>query len=161
MSELKVGIVGSRRRATLFDRKIVFCLIKRIIRELGPHVALWIVSGACPKGADHFAAEAARVLGVALREWPVPTDPPIRHRGDFRDRAFARNKLIAEDSHVLFALVHSDRTGGTEDTVKHMCAFGKPVFLVDEMGDVYLSSAEEMIKCPEDRPLPLTSRSTG
>lgn len=134
----KIGIVGSRKRSTLVDRQIVFDIVAASIEHYGRE-NIEIVSGACPKGADHFAAEAARFYGVKLVEFPVPTDPPIKHRGDFRERAYARNKLIAEYSDVLFALVHSSRVGGTENTISHAYALEKKVFLVDEAAQIYLS----------------------
>ena len=138
MEELRVGIVGSRRRNSLYDRSIVFGLIETLVQQ-NPHRRLVIVSGACPKGADSFAAESARSHGLGLVEYPVP---PVKYgsKWEFRQAAFSRNRLIAEDSHVGFALVSEDRTGGTENTIAHYVVMEKNVFIVERDGNVrYLS----------------------
>lgn len=139
--ELRVGIVGSRRRNTMRDIKIVYKIVEELLAD-NPDRKLVIVSGACPKGADAFAAEASRVLGVELKEFPVPK-VPYANKWEFAQAAFARNKLIAEDSFVGFALVTPDRTGGTEDTIKHFNNLKRKVYLVDGNGRYYLSSVEE------------------
>lgn len=137
MRELRVGIVGSRRRCSLKDRKIVFDIVKKL-KDLRD-VDVTVVSGACRLGADNFAAEAARFYGVKLVEFPVPKKQ-YTHRGEFAMEAFARNRLIAENSDYGFALVHSSRTGGT---VSHYNDLKKKVFLVDDDGLTYLSTDEE------------------
>lgn len=139
--QLRVGVVGSRRRNTLHDRKIVFGFLDRLI-ELNPHREIVIVSGACPKGADAFAAEYARITGVSLVEFPVPK-VSYGSRGEFAQAAFARNKLIADDSVIGLALVAMDRTGGTENTVKHYTKQGKKVYLADDDCTLYLSLMEK------------------
>lgn len=140
MEELRVGIVGSRRRNTLRDRRLVLELVERLLED-NPHRTLVLVSGGCPKGADAFAAEAARVYGVKLVEHlPRPTH---HGRWAFVEAAFERNRRIAEDSQVGYALVHPDREGGTENTVGHYLELKKNVFLVDGEGRAYLSSMEE------------------
>jgi len=139
--ELRVGIVGSRRRCSLLDRKIVFNLVERLI-ENNPHRDLVIVSGACWRGADNFAAEASKLYGVKLVEHPVPKKE-YTHKGEYAEAAYSRNRKIAEDSFVGFALVHENRKGGTEDTVRHYYDLKKKVFLVDGVGRTYLSRMEE------------------
>jgi len=67
--------------------------------------------------------------------------------GSTHQAAFARNKLVAEDADVGFALVASDRKGGTEDTVHHFHDLKKRIFLVDGMGRTYLSLMEERNVC--------------
>lgn len=129
---LKIGIVGSRRRNSHTDRKIVFKIV-HALKKLDPT----IVSGACPKGADAFAAEAARSYGLELVEFPVPKGD-YRSRGEFAAAAFARNKLVAEHSDIGFALVADDRTGGTENTVGHYKKMKKNVYIVDGSGALYL-----------------------
>jgi hypothetical protein len=106
---------------------------------------LVVVSGGCPKGADAFAKEVAVMLGITYVEHPVlrAGDPPIRDRNDFSERAYARNRLIVEDSDHVVALVHADRTGGTENTVGHAHELRKPVHLVDDAGTVYLDRGAE------------------
>ena len=125
-TELRVGIVGSRRRATAFDRDVVFSIVEGLIkcaRKLERKLVL--VSGACKIGADAFAKEAADAFGVEIIEHPVDEgklSAPGNHarRWEFTKLAHARNELIARDSHdALFALVSDDRTGGTENTIGH------------------------------------------
>jgi predicted Rossmann fold nucleotide-binding protein DprA/Smf involved in DNA uptake len=127
LKELRIGIVGSRRRNTLRDRELVYEIIKSAVRN-NPDKKIVVVSGACRKGADNFAAEACKVLGVEIKEYPVEGE--FKTKWEFAKAAFARNRLIAQDSQMGFALCHDDRTGGTEDTVKHYQEFKKPVFLV-------------------------------
>lgn len=139
--DLYLGIVGSRRRCSLYDRQLVFKIIvgfieMDVIGELDRKIV--VVSGGCRTGADSYAEEAARANGLNTLIHPVQKDPPIRNKKDFRDRAFARNRLVARDSDLLFALVSEDRTGGTEDTIEHMKQFGKPVWIVDGSGIPYL-----------------------
>lgn len=140
-SQLRVAIVGSRRRASLHDRKIVFDLIERLIKS-NSHRDLVLVSGACRLGADNFAAEASKIYGVPIKEFPVPSGD-YKGKWQFAQAAFARNKLVAEDATVGYALVAEDRKGGTEDTVKHFLNLKKNIYLVDGTGRTYLSSMEE------------------
>ena len=133
---MKVGIVGSRRRNTLHDRKLVFRLVERLIKE-NPGEEIILVSGSCPKGADHFAAEAAKVFGLTIVEHPVPKKE-YAHKGEWVAEAFARNRLIALDSDVIYALRASDHTGGTENTIKHAEELQKRTFEVDEKGECLL-----------------------
>lgn len=123
------SIVGSRRRNGHRDRYVVFSLVDRLIREnIGRKVT--IVSGACPKGADRFAAEAARAYGLELMEHPVPNEPPVTSAYDFRKRAFDRNRLVARDGRDgCYALVSDDRTGGTENTISHARDLGIKIHL--------------------------------
>lgn len=140
-SSLRVGIVGSRRRCSLTDRKIVFGLVEKLIRTY-PQREITIVSGACRLGADSFAAEAAQLYGLKLLEFPVPKKD-YAHRGEYREAAFDRNRLIAENSEMGFALVTRDRTGGTENTVEHYRKLRKRIILIDDVGRAYLSPSEE------------------
>lgn len=126
---LRVGIVGSRRRNNLPDRKLVFEIVQRAIAKY-PDKKIIIVSGGCRKGADHFAEEAAKFFGVEPLLFPVSDDPPVKSRWEYRERAFARNYDIAANSDIVFALVHEDRTGGTENTVEHCDALRVPCVLV-------------------------------
>lgn len=135
-TELRVGIVGSRRRNTLRDREIVFDIVRAAVDAglvKGQLVA--IVSGGA-KGPDTFAEQAANARGLKTIIHRVP---PSKNRGDFRQKAFARNRDIVIDSDYVFALVHLDRKGGTENTIQHAHELGKKVFLVDQDGHVYLS----------------------
>src|SRR6266852_3629791 len=135
---MKVAIVGSRRRNTLRDRKIVLDLVTRLVTESSED-RIVIVSGGCPKGADSFAEEAARVHRLDKIIFPVAKHPEIKSRHEFRERAFARNLLVAKEADVIYALVHPDRKGGTENTVQHAHRLGKKVYLVNLIGQAYLS----------------------
>lgn len=78
-----------------------------------------IVSGGCPQGADSFAEWIAKKHQVPIMihyaRWKVLG----------KAAGFARNGDIARDADVLIACVASDRTGGTEDTIKKYKALGK------------------------------------
>ena len=118
------GIVGSRRRASALDRNQVFDLVREAPADTT------FVSGGCVSGADAFVKEACSFYGHTLVEH-LPVLPP---KGSpyylFVQAFFARNKLIASDSDVLYALVSSDRKGGTENTVKHAIKLGRRVVLL-------------------------------
>src|SRR5579859_7923340 len=137
MGEVRIGIVGSRRRNTLYDRRIIFIIVARAIAGF-PGQKVVIVSGGA-KGPDAYAREAAEFYGLGYREHPVPKDPPIVDRWDFQRRAFARNREIVVGSDVIFALAHPDRKGGTENTIGHAIELQKQFFLVDQTGRCYLS----------------------
>ena len=111
-----IGIVGSRRRATPKDYgKVVETFGKVYIA--GDR----IVSGGCPKGGDHFAEMIAKQMGLTI----TIHYPDWEHNG--KAAGFIRNTKIAEDCDVLIALAASDRTGGTEDTIKKAAKLGKKI----------------------------------
>ena len=138
-----MAIVGSRRRNTLVDRAFVDKVIQRAIEKWKDVI---IVSGGCPKGADDFAENIAKTMALPVHIFRIPKDPPIENKWEFTKRAYARNALIAEDCDVMFALVHRDRTGGTEDAVKKALGLGKIVWLVFEDGSTYLASGDSDAK---------------
>jgi predicted Rossmann fold nucleotide-binding protein DprA/Smf involved in DNA uptake len=137
MGELRIGIVGSRRRNTLKDRQIVIDIVRSATVAF-PDKHIVIVSGGA-EGPDSFAKEAAALYGLEYKDHPIPRDPPITSKQDFVFRAFSRNKDIVVDSSLLFALVHPNRKGGTENTVTHAVDLKKKFFLVDQEGRCYLS----------------------
>jgi len=127
--ELKLGVVGSRRRNSLRDKRILKEFLKKA-RIKFP--TLTLVSGGCPKGADHFAEELSEELNIPIIiHYPdrskLPENPDRHH---FAIINYARNTLIAEDCEVLVALVADDRKGGTEDTIKKATKLGKKVILL-------------------------------
>lgn len=126
-----IGIVGSRRRKTLTDRKIVFRLVE-FLAGSGPFT---IVSGGCPDGADAFAEEAAGIFGLEKLIHNIDRTG-VDSRWEFTKRAYARNRKIAESSDEIYCLVHPDRTGGTENTISHALDLGRLVFIIDEQGRV-------------------------
>ncbi len=150
MDPFHVGIVGSRRRNNLPDRKMVFNLVDALVQEHGDRLVL--VSGAARQGADSFAKEASRIFKVPIIEYPVDT-AEVKNRWQFTQQAYARNRKIAERSEELFCLVHSDRTGGTENTVKHALELKRRIFLVNGRGEVYLSEDGSFPTCDPVRRL--------
>jgi len=108
---MKLGIVGSRRRASDKDLQI----LKERVIELQPDM---IISGGCMTGADRFAECIAKEFGI-----PITIYYPKLRRGvnypsfEVTEAMYARNQLIATHSDYLIALVAPDRKGGTENTI--------------------------------------------
>ena len=151
-TSLCVGIVGSRRRATLFDRKIVHRLVEWLVHN---HQKIIIVSGGCPVGADAFAEEAAKLYDQPTHIFHIDKTG-VSTKWQFTTKAYERNAEIAKNSDRLYALISDDRTGGTENTIKHALELGKPVYLVTSNGEVYLSKdGQNSICAPEVRLLDL------
>jgi len=110
---MKLGIVGSRRR----DSKDDWTLLYNRIAELDPSM---LISGGCPLGADRFAEEIARVLGIPITIYYPNLPKGWAHtKQESREAMYARNKQIARNSDHLIALVAPDRKGGTENTIKY------------------------------------------
>jgi predicted Rossmann fold nucleotide-binding protein DprA/Smf involved in DNA uptake len=136
-SEIRIGIVGSRRRDTYTDQKIVYDIVRSAVAAFSEkHIV--IVSGGA-RGPDTFAKLAAKIYELEYKDHPVPKDTPIKNKWEFVQRAFARNRDIVIDSDIIFALVHADRKGGTENTIEHAKDLKKKFFLVDQFGRLYLS----------------------
>lgn len=115
---MKLGIVGSRRRAKPADRLL---LVERV-RELKPDM---IISGGCSGGADLFAEEIARNLGIPITIFHPKLDSTKRYQYHEIVKAnYARNMRIAVHSDHLIALVASDRKGGTEKTIEYFINHG-------------------------------------
>lgn len=104
---ITLGIVGSRRRNTPND----LILVREAITDIYEN-GDWFVSGGRPEGADRFAEIIAAEAQIHI----------IIHRADWKrlgkSAGFQRNILIAQDAQILIACVASDRTGGTEDTIR-------------------------------------------
>lgn len=142
MKEFRVGIVGSRRRNSYNDQKMILKIVTTLISS-NPSRVIVLVSGGCPKGADSFAAVAARIHRVPIKEW-LPEGGPFNSKWEFAKAAFARNEKIAADSTVGFAQVAADRTGGTENTVSHYLNMRKKIILINDSGNLYLPSGESI-----------------
>jgi predicted Rossmann fold nucleotide-binding protein DprA/Smf involved in DNA uptake len=108
MTEIKIGIVGSRQRDTASDLRKVWNAYDEIVQrsKVDYHT---IVSGGAYKGGDRFATIIARDQGGKMI-----TYYPYGH--DTQDY-YARNTLIAQESDILIACVNHDRRGGTENTM--------------------------------------------
>ena len=108
---MKLGIVGSRQRCFIEDGEL---LLGRIV-ELKPSM---IISGGCLLGADKFAEDFAKELGIAITIYhPELEDGKKYSYFEIVKANYARNKLIAVYSDHLIALVALDRKGGTENTI--------------------------------------------
>ena len=113
---MKVGIIGSRRRA---DR----ASIEACVAELDPETV--VVSGGA-SGPDQWAVEAAQQRGmsvVVLR----PLLDLVRSFGEAVRAYHERNQRIVDHSDRLIAFVAADRRGGTEDTIRRAMRAGKEV----------------------------------
>lgn len=114
---MKLGIVGSRQRTKIEDLQI----LRKRVRELKP---TRIISGGCPTGADAFAEQIAREIGIPiLIHYPKLDSLRTYTRRQVIEAMYARNKLIAIGSDYLIALVASDRKGGTENTIKYFTEY--------------------------------------
>lgn len=110
---MKLGIVGSRQRARVEDLQI----LRKRVREIKP---TRIISGGCPTGADAFAEQIAREIGISiLIRYPKLDNLKTYTRQQVVEAMYARNKLIAVESDCLIALVAENRKGGTENTIKY------------------------------------------
>lgn len=118
-------MVGSRRRT---DRASV----ERLVASLGQFDT--VVSGGC-RGVDTWAREAAMARRMNYVEH-LPRLAPGMPRDEVVEAYYARNRLIAEDCDVLHAFVAPDRTGGTENAIKHAKAAGVKVIVMVETSEV-------------------------
>jgi len=114
-----IGIVGSRRRNSDKDFSIVEKEFLKVYEQ-----GDCIVSGGCPKGADRFAEIISKQRKISI----------FIHSANWKEKGriagFTRNTLIARDSDVLIACVASDRTGGTEHTIKVFQKLGKKDLII-------------------------------
>ena len=119
-----IGIVGSRRRDTESDfRKCEEVFLS--IYEEGDE----IVSGGCPQGGDRFAEIIAKKHQIPIKIYYANWNKYGKLAG------FRRNGNIAEDAHVLIAIVAGDRTGGTEDTIRKAEHKERKVIIVPPIND--------------------------
>lgn len=119
LSRLHVGVVGSRRR----DCE---SLVRRLVNALpGDSV---VVSGGC-RGVDTWAKEAADNRGMD-KSIHKPDLKGVKGYADAVKRYYARNKIVAAQSTVLFAFTAEDRTGGTENTIDYALEYGRVVYVI-------------------------------
>ena len=121
VNETRVGIVGSRR---FLNKEMVELLVNELPDET------IIVSGGC-RGVDTWAANAARLRGLQVIEF-LPNLPKSAPRWAYTKAYHERNKKIAENSDVIYAFVANDRTGGTENTIKHAQKLGVRVEIFNQ-----------------------------
>ena len=109
-----IGIVGSRRRDSKEDYEKTLKAFEQVYE-----VDDEIVSGGCSQGADRFAEMLALHCQVPIKIYYAEWNRLGKKAG------FMRNAYIAGDADVLIAVVASDRTGGTESTIKEYLKLGK------------------------------------
>ena len=101
-----IGIIGTRTRDTPMAYKVVH---DKFLEICDP--GDWICSGGCPKGGDRFAELIAKKHGI-----PILIFYPKWDKG--KGAGLIRNTDIALTSDIMIACVATDRTGGSEDTIK-------------------------------------------
>ena len=104
---VKIGIVGSRRRNTDEDFKLVEEAFFKVFIPYITH----IISGGCSRGADRFAPIIADKYKCSMFTYHPKFEIGIPYC------YFERNKKIAYESDILIACVAPDRKGGTEHTI--------------------------------------------
>lgn len=114
-----IGIVGSRRRDTPQDMEKCRMAFLEVYQPGDT-----LVSGGCSRGGDRFCEVFARQYGIPIKIHPAEWDRLGPAAG------FLRNTYIAQDCHVLIAVVAPDRKGGAEDTVTKAQKMGKKIVLV-------------------------------
>ena len=108
----KIGIIGSRRRDEEEDfQKVSDEFLLNYLKGDS------IISGGCPKGGDRFAERLAKLYRVPIKIYHADWKKYGKPAGPIR------NTDIAKESDILIACVSSDRTGGTEDTIKKFKKF--------------------------------------
>lgn len=162
MNELRIGIVGSRRRNSYWDKRSVFDLVGKLLEEF-PAKKIVVVSGGCPVGADRFARLAYDNFSLTHHGRIAYAEHPVQKWDgmtpwEYTQEAYRRNRGIAEDTAVGYALVHDDRTGGTENTVSNYHDLGKTCYLVSGNGHLYLDGehipdapGNSQVEAPHDR----------
>ena len=119
-----IGIVGSRRRSSEYDYEALLSVLRDYI---GFDNIEKIVTGDCPVGGDEFAELIHLKYGIEL-DVKYKIDPltgkKLKRRlidyYEFCDVCYKRNEEIAKEPlDYLIAIVATDRTGGTENTIKH------------------------------------------
>ena len=121
-----VGIVGSRRRNSDKDFGKLVARLHQLERETNREIKK-IVTGDCKKGGDDFARDIADIFGweceVKDKLDPETGEKLERYINDyfkFTEICYDRNvEIVKEPLDYLIALVACDRTGGTENTIRH------------------------------------------
>lgn len=111
----RIIIIGTRRRDALKDFKIVEKKFLEIYKK-----GDMIVSGGCKKGGDRFAEKLVRKYNIPKSKIKI-FYPDYKTYG--RPATFIRNTEVAKFGNEIIACVSSDRTGGTEDTIRKFKKF--------------------------------------
>jgi len=115
---MRIGIVGSRSRK---DKESVIGLVKELDKND------IVVSGGC-KGIDTWAEITAKKEGLKTDIY-YPDFKDCTEYYDYCQAYYDRNEEIVKNSDVIFAFVSSDRTGGTENTIKWAEKYGVQVII--------------------------------
>jgi len=113
-----IGIVGSRRR---HDEQAYYSLMAKLgwlTHNFGKVTK--IVTGDCTRGGDYFARKIAKEHNIELevKSKNIPRGWLPYH--EFVQECYKRNEKIAKEPlDYLIAIISPDRTGGTENTIKH------------------------------------------
>jgi len=124
---MRIGVVGSRRRN---DKKNVYYLVKNFDDNDV------VVSGGC-EGVDTWAEEKAKEIGLDT----IVIKPCLIHSDklDYYETCevyYFRNKQIVKNSDIIYAFVSDDRSGGTENTIKHARNLDVEYYIVDKEGHI-------------------------
>ena len=114
-----IGIIGSRRRNSPDDYKMLFKVFEKIYQPMDE-----IVSGGCYTGGDQFAEVIARHRQIPIKIYYAEWTKLGKKAGH------TRNTYIARDCTILIALVAPDRTGGAEDTIRKAIEMNKKIILI-------------------------------
>lgn len=129
---MQIGVVGSRRRNSEEDRKLMVVLINIVLATesvIGKNVVF--VSGGCRKGADQFIEDEWKIGRWPGAEMVVysPEFASSMSRWDRVNAYYARNKRVVDNSNLLIALVADNRKGGTENTIEHAIKKKIPIWI--------------------------------
>jgi len=117
--QARVAIVGSRRRKC---KGLVVALVQSLPMDAT------VVSGGCPDCADQWAEEEAKRLGLQTDIYR-PNTKGLKQYHQIVQAYYARNRQVALHCDIMFAFVAKDRTGGTENAIKHAYDLNKEVYI--------------------------------
>ncbi len=120
-----VGVVGSRNRNTPEDKQLIKDTLERQTLK-GAKIRL--VSGGCRKGADRFAEELAKELGLPILIF-YPDVHTFCEKWEYAAACYARNIDIANWCDVLLA-TWDKVSKGTKHTIDKVEKQDKPVILL-------------------------------
>ena len=88
-----------------------------------------VISGGCD-GVDTWAENRAKDRGLETDIY-LPDFSGCSEYYDYCNAYYERNRKIVENSDVIYAFVSEDRTGGTENTIKHAKELEVPVKIME------------------------------
>lgn len=136
MNPTRIAVTGSR---TWKDVRELREHLFRLATSHGGYAddKIVILHGACPDGADRFAAEWCRVTGAKAESFP----PDYENHGS---RAHAiRNQQMINSADRLIAFRAKGRSNGTDMTVKMALTRGIKVELIQEDFPVWRAACSE------------------